>query len=80
MEAQAKTPAYWREYAQKRCVAWNWNVNVAEIANELIREEIDNESEAFTIIGEEFVKFFGTHDKTAPMFWEIIGQIVEEFG
>jgi hypothetical protein len=57
---------------------------VAEIARELIDEEVEIGSGPFVTLGEEFVKFFGNPDKgamySAVSNWQIIGQIMEEFG
>lgn len=76
---ETKTKSDLRQWAKRRCEAWNWNVNVAEIAHELIESDIDTDSDEFTIVGEEFVEFFGQHDKNAKTYWEIVGQIIEQF-
>ena len=68
-----------RRWAMQKLKAWNWNANVAEIARELINEDVRPEDGSFAILGREFVKFFGGSDE-AKHHWEIIGQIVEEFG
>ena len=79
----AKSEADARAWALAKCKAWNWNANVAEIARELIEEEIEVGSGPFVTLGEEFVKFFGSNygaTDQAQTEWEIIGQIMEEFG
>lgn len=76
----AKTKKELREWAKSRCEAWNWNVDVAEIAKELIDADIDTDSEEFDVLGKEFVKFFGQSDPNAKTYWEIVGQIIETFG
>ena len=73
------TEVLMRENARHRCEAWNWNVNVAEIAHELIEQGFETDSEQFEIMGEEFVKFFGANDPNAKTYWEIVGQIIETF-
>lgn len=75
-----ETKKDWREWAKQRCAAWNWNADIAEIAHELIDNDIDPDSDEFDVIGEEFVKFFGVHDPMAKTYWEIVGQIIETFG
>jgi hypothetical protein len=74
-----KTKKDWRKWAKQRCEAWNWNANIAEIAHELIGLDMESDSDEFAIVGEEFVKFFGQHDKNAKTYWEIVGQIIEQF-
>jgi hypothetical protein len=71
-----------REWAKAKCRAWNWNANVAEIAHELIEEDIDKNSDMFVTLGEEFIRFYGDSMPSgqAELFWEIIGQIIETFG
>lgn len=75
-----KTEDEARLWAKERCHAWNWNYNVAEIAHELIEEEIEKDSGPYVTLGEEFVKFFGANDPNAKTYWEIVGQIIETFG
>lgn len=75
-----KTKREIREWAKQRCEAWNWNLNVAEIAYELIEEGIESDSDRFDVLGKEFVKFFGQSDPNAKTYWEIVGQIIETFG
>lgn len=74
-----KTKKEIREWAKRKCESWNWNCNIAEIAKELMDEDIDIESDEFTICGEEFVKFFGKTDPRAEDFWEVCKQIIETF-
>jgi hypothetical protein len=74
-----RTEAEAREWAKAKCEAWNWNANVAEIARELINEEIEIDGGPFATLGEEFVRFFGGGDE-AKNDWDIIRQIMEEFG
>lgn len=76
---QLKNESEAREWAKAKCERWNWNVNVAEIARELIDEEVEFDSGPFITLGEEFVKFFGASDPNAKTYWEIVGQIMEEF-
>lgn len=68
-----------RKEANERCKRWNWNCNIAEIAKELIDEEMDPDSRTFDIYGEEFVKFYGQHEPRAEDFWGICKQIMENF-
>lgn len=74
-----KTKKEIREWAKTKCLAWNWNCNLAEIAKELMDEDIETDSDEFRILGEEFVKFFRTSDAYASKHWEIVEQIIETF-
>ena len=75
--------AKWR----KRCDKWNWNLNLAEIAKELIDGGLENNTAEFKTLEKVFNEYFGGKggigvDKngipvTSTM--EAIGYILENF-
>ena len=75
-ELTAANEAGLRLWARRKCKAWNWNADVAEIAKELIDEGIDPDSRAFRILCEEFDEFFQQPEMSAA---EAIQQILETF-
>jgi hypothetical protein len=71
----------------KRCDNWSWNLNLAEIAKELIDEGVKNNTPEFKALEKVFNKYFGGKggigvDKdgipTTPTM-EAIGYILENF-
>jgi len=68
-----------RAWALSKCREWNWNVNLAEIAAQLIDEDIGTDSEEFAALGSAFEEFFGPSDQNAKHNWEIVGHIIEQF-
>lgn len=45
-------------WAQECCERWNWNADIAEIAKELIDQDVDTDSHQFTVLCKVFNKFF----------------------
>lgn len=67
-----------KEWAESRVKEWNWNYNPAEIAKELIDEDIESGSPELQRVKRAFLDFF-PHARAAS-WWEFIEQAVEVFG
>jgi hypothetical protein len=67
------------EWAIAQCKRWNWNVNAAEIAKELIDADIEHGSKELQNVKRAYMKFFaqGADEDQA---WKFIEQAVEVFG
>jgi hypothetical protein len=72
----------------KRCKEWDWNLGLAEIAKELIDEEVENNTAEFKVIQGVFNKYFGgkggmggVNSEGIPVTptMEAIGEILENF-
>ena len=65
------------------CSNWSWNLNVAEVANELGSKHGFDSSECYwDLYGELFVLFFSNNEnqeKEQKEYWETIGYIMSEF-
>jgi hypothetical protein len=66
----------YQAWARRKCEAWNWNADVAEIAKELIDEGVDTEGHQFRILCEVFNEFFKEPKMDVT---EAIEQIMETF-
>jgi hypothetical protein len=67
----------YQAWARRKCEAWNWNADVAEIAKELIDEGVDTDSHQFTVLCEAINEFFKQPKMDVT---EAIEQIMETFG
>jgi hypothetical protein len=75
-EITAEEETRLRQWAQAKCEAWNWNADVAEIAKELIDEDVDTASHQFQVLCKVFNKFFQQPKMDVT---EAIEQIMETF-
>jgi len=70
-----------------RCDNWNWNLNLAEIAKELIDEGVENNTREFKVIQAIFNRYYGgkggigVNKDGIPVIptMEAIGYILENF-
>lgn len=76
-EITAEEDARLRKWARAKCEAWNWNADVAEIAKELIDDDVDTDSRQFTVLCEVFNEFFQQPKMDVT---EAIEQIMGTFG
>ena len=68
-----------RKWANARVKEWNWNASRAEIAKELIDEDIVPDTPEWETVKAIFLKFFSRTDE-ANKDWGAIESIVEVFG
>ena len=66
-----------KEWARGLCEKWNWDVDVAEIAHELIEARVHPGSVRFAAMKEVFNDFFH-HPKMDVI--EAVEQVMETFG
>jgi hypothetical protein len=75
-EITAEEDVRLRQWAHAKCEAWNWNADIAEIAKDLIDEDVDTDSHQFTVLCEVFNEFF---KQPRVDVTEAIEQIMETF-
>ena len=68
-----------RTWANARVKEWHWNASRAEIAKELIDEDIVPNTPEWETVKAVFLKFFNRTDE-ADQDWDSIESIVEVFG
>lgn len=66
-----------RAWARNLCEQWNWNADIAEIAQELIRQRVHPDSDRFAVLKEEFQRFFKQPKMDCI---EAVEQVMETFG
>lgn len=71
------------EWAMERCARWNFTKTLPQIAMDLIEHGPEWGTVQWNEVGSVYVKFFGSRESLfcqAKRDWEIIGDIVREFG
>lgn len=66
-----------RAWARSLCEQWNWNADIAEIAQELIRQRVHPSGDRFAVLKEEFQQFFKQPKMDCI---EAVEQVMETFG